>query len=238
MKTIIVIIIIVSILFLITYKCYSSYVDENNNTIDPTKFEQKEQEIAKEYIKEYDTVLELGARYGTVSCEINKKLKNKKAHVAVEPDDDVIDSLRKNRDMHNCEFHILHGVISNSPVKLFKTSKDVEMDQVVRNEKDYGASTVERNDIQLEGVSSKTYTLEEVTNMFNLKFNVLVADCEGCLEKFYNENKDFFRDLRMITYEKDQSDVCDYNVIENALIEYGFIRKIEGFHELWEKSSY
>jgi FkbM family methyltransferase len=233
--TIAVVALLVLMLFVILYNFNSSYEDENNKIIDNEKYEKTEQEIARKYITENDVVLELGARYGTVSCEINKKLKNKKAHVAVEPDDDVIDSLIKNRDVNNCEFHILHGVISNSPLKLFKIRKELELDPAVRNEKDYSASTVERNDINLEGVNSKTYTLKEVTEMFDLKFNVLVVDCEGCLEKFYNENKDFFRDLRMITYEKDQADVCDYNVIEKALLEYGFIKQVEGFHEVWDK---
>ena len=36
------------------------------------------------FIKENDVVLELGARYGTSSCAINSKLKNKSNQVSVD----------------------------------------------------------------------------------------------------------------------------------------------------------
>lgn len=90
--------------------------DENNNLIDTTKFEVVEQHLAKAYIQEDDCVLELGARYGAVSCVINKKLRNKKNHIAVEPDQRVWDALKKNRDINNCEFHVLEGIISKKNV--------------------------------------------------------------------------------------------------------------------------
>ena len=40
--------------------------------------ENAEQKIANQFIKEDDIVLELGGRYGSVSCVINKKLNDKK----------------------------------------------------------------------------------------------------------------------------------------------------------------
>jgi FkbM family methyltransferase len=203
----------------IRIKSFFEYTDENNKKIDIENLEVDEQKIAKEYINEDDIVLELGARYGTVSCEINKKLKNKKGHVAVEPDITVLDSLKKNKDNNNCEFHILNGIISNKKLKL--------------KINDYSTTTS-----QDEGDDIPNYTLEEVNNMYNLNFNVLVVDCEGCLQDFYKENPDFFKNLRMITYEKDMPDKCNYSIIESALIDFGYNRVREGFHEVWIKNNW
>ena len=48
--------------------------DENNNLVDTNKLEKPEQLLSEEYIKKDDIVLELGARYGSVSYIINSKL--------------------------------------------------------------------------------------------------------------------------------------------------------------------
>jgi hypothetical protein len=78
---IIIVIILISI-YLIIYKKDNFenevYYDENDNIIDHNILEATEQQLAKKYIKPNDKVLELGARYGTVSCAINKILNNKK----------------------------------------------------------------------------------------------------------------------------------------------------------------
>ena len=43
--------------------------------IDTNSIEKQEQDLVEKYILESDVVLELGARYGSVSCTINKKTK-------------------------------------------------------------------------------------------------------------------------------------------------------------------
>jgi precorrin-6B methylase 2 len=54
---------------------YQFYQVFNENGEDCTNVEISEQQLAKEYIQPDDVVFELGARYGSVSCCINKKLK-------------------------------------------------------------------------------------------------------------------------------------------------------------------
>ena len=49
------------------------FYDEHNNLIDNNSIEKPEQDLVNQYILEHDIVLELGARYGSVSCTINKK---------------------------------------------------------------------------------------------------------------------------------------------------------------------
>ena len=66
-------------------------------------------------------------------------------------------------------------------------------------------------------------------HFYNLKFNVLVADCEGFLETFFDENPELYEELNLIIYERDNDGSkggrrikCNYNKIENNLKNYNF----------------
>ncbi|NBP65533.1 MAG: hypothetical protein EBU66_12845, partial [Bacteroidetes bacterium] len=98
------------------------FVDEHNNKIDNARIENTEQLQANTYIKPDAVVLELGARYGSVSCIINSKLNNRSNQVSVEPDSRVWNPLEKNMAKYGCKFHILKGVISNTPLELTNLS--------------------------------------------------------------------------------------------------------------------
>ena len=197
-------------------------VDLLGNLVDIANIEKPEQDLANEYILENDIVLELGARYGSVSCTINSKLNNKNNQVVVEPDERVWSALEQNRINNNCEFNIVKGFISNK--KLDLTNLDVYLGG-------YGATFIESNDTKVP-----SYSLDEVTNKYNLKFNVLVADCEGFLEVFFDENPDFYDNLRLIIFEADYPEKCDYDKIKNKLIEKNFDKILEGHQNLWIRS--
>jgi hypothetical protein len=66
-------------------------VDLYGNRVNIETVEKHEQDLANKYILENDIVLELGARYGSVSCTINSKLNNK--------------------NNNNCEFNIVKGLL-------------------------------------------------------------------------------------------------------------------------------
>lgn len=177
--------------------------DENSIYVPYERIEVQEQHDANAYIKPDDKVLELGARYGGVSITINKILNDKKNHVAVEPEAKVWNALQRNRDNHHCEFQICKGAISNKPLKI--------------NDGGYNgfgnftsSATQENGNIPLFKISD-----------FNINFNVLVVDCEGALENFYNENKDFFKNLRLILYERDGKN-CNYQYLEDEFNKLGF----------------
>jgi hypothetical protein len=65
-------------------------IDKNGVKINPYYYETFEQYLILKYIKPNDIVLEIGARYGIVSNTINLLLDNKKNHIVVEPDLEVI----------------------------------------------------------------------------------------------------------------------------------------------------
>lgn len=194
--------------------------DVNNNLVDINNIEKTEQDIAEKYILPDDTVLELGARYGSVSCIIDSKLNNKKNLVVVDPDSNIWNILEYNKRINNCDFNIIKGVIGNNKYDLIYNG--------------YGTTSVINSNSSI-----KSYTLNEVKNMYNIKnFNVLVADCEGYLEIFLDENPDIYDNLRMITYEKDFPDKCNYEKIKNILIDKKFINILDGFHMVWINPNY
>jgi precorrin-6B methylase 2 len=93
-------------------------LNEDGVIIDTKNIEAYEQYLANTYILKNDVVLELGARYGSVSCVINSKISNKFNQVVVEPDSRVWDILETNKKMNNCNFYIVKGFISNKKLGL------------------------------------------------------------------------------------------------------------------------
>lgn len=202
------------------YSLYSMDIrDCNGKQIDITKIETVEQELAQQYILENDVVLELGARYGSVSCIINSKLANKQNQVVVEPDDRVWNALEENMKRNHCDFTIIKGFVSNK--KLGLTNLDCFLGG-------YGSTFVENDETTI-----LSYTLDEIKRTYGLSFNVLVADCEGFLEVFFDENPDFYDELRLILFEADYQVKCNYGKIKKTLAEKGFSKVLEGHQNVW-----
>lgn len=194
------------------------FFNEYGILIDTTKSEVEEQELAKTYIEENDIVLELGARYGTVSCIINTKLKNKRNQVVVEPDERVWDALEKNKKTNECDFHIIKGFLSKKKLSLTK----------INSYDGYGTTSIENKNSKIQ-----SHSLEEIEEKYNLKFNVLVADCEGFLETFFDENPLFYDSLRMIIFEADYPNKCNYFKIMSNLSSKGFKQILYGHQNVW-----
>jgi FkbM family methyltransferase len=197
--------------------------NEHDEIIDISQIEINEQNQAKKYIEENDIVLELGARYGSVSCTINCKLSNKNNQVVVEPDQRVWEALEKNKTRNNCEFHIIKGFISKQKMDL------VNLHSYLNG---YG-STFRKN----INSTIPNFTLDSIIEKYNLTFNVLVADCEGFLEIFLNENPRLYKELRLIIFEADYPNKCNYKRIENMLSGNNFKKIVKGHQNVWIKST-
>lgn len=189
---------------------------------DHTQVEKIEQIQANKYIEANCVVLELGGRYGTVSCVISKKLSYPLNLVVVEPDERVWDVLEENMIANDCNFHIVKGFVSNSPLGL------TELESFDR----YGTTS-----IKSESSTIKSYTLNEIETMYNLKFNTLVADCEGFLEQFFDEYPHLYEQLFLVLFEKDAPHKCNYDKIKENLRLHGFesIGTESYWHEVWRK---
>ncbi len=78
-------------------------------------YEAEERELVRNFVRHEDTVLELGACLGIVSCVTNKLLADKTKHVVVEGNPSCIPALRRNRELNNCAFIIENCGVSNNP---------------------------------------------------------------------------------------------------------------------------
>lgn len=187
-------------------------LDENKQPVDYSKFEVSEQLLAKKYIQPDDIVLELGGRYGSVSCTINSLLHNPNNHVVVEPDDRVWECLELNKITNNCHFNIVKGCISQNRMSIKYDSRKWKFQRY--------ATYCEIDSIG----NTPNYSLSEIKTSTNIKdFNVLIADCEGCLPLFILENIDILNYLRLIIFEQDRSNIIDYSETQNILTQYNFI---------------
>lgn len=180
------------------------YKDENNKTIDNLSEEITEQLIAIKYIRPDDVVLELGARYGTVSCIVNKILNNKNNQISVEPDKNVWNALDTNLSNNKCNTNIVKGFISKQPLSL--------------NGSSYGSTQIIN-----PNTTVPIYTLDQIKEKYNIsEFTVLIVDCEGCMESFLNDNPELLSTLRLVTFEEDQPHMCNYDNIKQMLTDNNF----------------
>ena len=178
--------------------------NENGELIDMSVYEKEEQIAAAKYITKNCVVLELGARYGAVSCIINKMIENPSNQVSIEPDERVWAALEDNMMRSNCEFSVVKGMISKRPMGLHLAGSATT------------AFHVERSNIP-------HYTIEEIEAKYGLVFDTLVADCEGFLEIFFDENPKLYDQLNLIIMEKDYPQKCNYAKIAANLTQHNFV---------------
>ena len=148
-------------------------------------------------------------------------LNNKTNQVVVEPDSRVWNALEQNKLANNCNFNIVKGFISNKKLNL------TNLDDCCGG---YGATFIEDNTTSIPSCS-----LDDIKQKYNLEFNVLIADCEGFLEVFFDENPDFYDKLRLIIFEADYPEKCNYNKIKNTLINKNFKKILEGHQNVFLK---
>lgn len=190
------------------------FIDRDGNLADED-FEKEEQFLVKTYIPSDATVLEMGARYGTVSCLLSQILDDPTRHIAVEPDISVIEALTKNRETNNGKFHIYNGVIS-------QYGYNIQVNVVPENKYyDYGTYTKRSDTPTVNNMS-----LEELQKKHDLKFDCVVADCEGFFYDFVKENGDAVQNMRVIIYEQDGTPWSEmmpkYQELDTILESYGF----------------
>jgi FkbM family methyltransferase len=196
-------------------------LDQNGIPVDTRMLEAEEQELARTYIHEDDVVLELGARYGSVSCIINSKLNCKTNQVVVEPDERVWAALERNKVTNGCEFHIVKGFVS---------SKRLQLTNLDKWHGGYAATAEEVTESKIP-----SYSLSEIYLRYGLNFNVLVADCEGFLETFFDENPEIYDSLSLILFEADYPQKCNYAKIYATLEQKGFKCIKKGFQNVYSK---
>lgn len=194
------------------------FFDEHGNIIDHENVEIMEQLIAKEFIPADACVLELGGRYGTVSCAISRTINDSRNLVVIEPDVKVLQALQRNRDSRGFKFHIVHGTVSKEPMKIEQNAG-------------YATTFSKTNNSTLPN-----YSYQDLQKKFNIIFDTLVVDCEGCFEQFLVDNKGILENIKLVTFETDMPHRCNYDAVRKMIIDSGFkILFNSGMHEVWKK---
>ncbi len=75
-------------------------------------YEAEERELVRKFVRPEDSVLELGACLGVVSCVTNKLLADKTRHVVVEGNPLCIPTLERSRDLNDSGFRIENCAVS------------------------------------------------------------------------------------------------------------------------------
>ncbi len=213
-----------------------TFVDRDGHQAN-VEYEAEEQFLVRKYIPKDAKVLELGARYGTVSCVLSEVLDDPTQHVAVEPDSSAIEALTKNRYANGGKFHIFEGVVSEKGYELAFIDPKFDLHE-------YGTYTKETDTPTI-----KNMTLEDLSVTYDIKFDCIVADCEGFFCDFVDENREAIKNMRVIIYEQDgipwPTFMEKYKTLDVTLTSCGFKRihtiphpKYENnphFHNVWVK---
>lgn len=175
--------------------------------------ESPEHAMLKKWIPDTATVIEFGARFGSTTCEIAKKLQNSGKLLSVEPDKDVWDSLKSNVESHNCHARVLRGAISSSPLSLDSSG--------------YGGRTSKTTSAKDR---VPVFTFDEVEKASGLIFDTLLIDCEACGQDLLDAIDHKLHQIKLVLIEADQPGKMDYKVFFDRLIKSG-MEQVDKFND-------
>lgn len=164
-----------------------------------------EQLMAAMYIRETDTVLEIGANIGRNTCVIASLLNDDTRLVTLECCQEYVKQLQVNRDQNGFNFHIEASALSKVGL----------MQQ--------GWNTF----LSGEGVTPAGYTkvntitFSELETKYNMKYNVLVADCEGALYQILKDEPDMLNSFETVIIENDFHQIDEKKFVDAKFQEVG-----------------
>jgi len=199
--------------------------------------EYNEQIMALTFIKPHHFVLELGGNVGRNSCLISSLLKNSNQLLVFESEPNNVIKLIENKKLNNLNFNIEDCAISN--IKLFQKDDDL------------GSITLPKNKINNMNnwKQIKTLSWNFIKNKYNIIFDVLVVDCEGCLYYILKNEPNFLADFKIIIIENDFSDLLHKKYVDKQFKKFLFTNVYKkswtfngsinhNFYQVWIKKTY
>lgn len=153
-------------------------------------YEYGERKLSQKYIQPDDTILELGACIGVISCVCNRILRNRNKHVVVEANPQLIPWLEGNRSTNQAEFAVESGMLSKSSDGTFRIEKFIVSGS---------ANTTTGTIIQVP-----VFDIDAVTTKHGFIPSTIVMDIEGGEVDFLEENEtwlDAHREVRLMIIE-------------------------------------
>lgn len=198
--------------------------------------EYPEQLMTTMFLKGNENVLELGANIGRNSLIIARILQNHGHQnlVSLETDSIPFEKLKENRDINGFHFHIENRALSKR--------------KLIQKE----WTTIPSNVVKEGWTPVSTITYKDLCEKYKIKFDTLIADCEGALLPILLDMPEILSDINLIITENDyktqkEKDFLDYilkfngfNVVYtsglcmNCHIE---LACYYNFYEVWKKES-
>jgi len=170
--------------------------------------ELPEQIMEVRHLTPNDIVLELGGNIGRNSLIISSILTNpSRQHLVVETIPKDANTLREHAKLNNLNFQVLEGAISKN--NLIQNSWKTEI-------------APEDGSVPSDYFKVKTFLWNDVVSKYNMKFNTIVADCEGCLVDMLREFPEILRNVKKIIIEHDFVSEEDYSQFKKILGQNNF----------------
>jgi len=182
--------------------------------------------ILGDILEKDDVVLEIGSRYGVVSCAISAILGDSSNVITVEADPDVWKIHQYNKLMHNCRSHSVFGVMAEEDLV------------VLSNTTGYAKRTAEVDaNNNNEGERVAHFTWDDIEKETGLTITTLIVDCEGCLFSLIETYKHKFSQINKIILENDENpeegflDLLYYNSCGEKCQNVNTFLESQGFRE-------
>jgi FkbM family methyltransferase len=209
----------------ILFNIHNEIIINHGNKYD----EYPEQFLSVRFIKPDDCVLEIGGNIGRNSCVISKILNNSNNLLVIESDPLSVSKLEENKNINSLNFKIEGSAISKVPL--------------IQNE--WNTKPIINNLIPDEWKIINTITWNDLKQKYNMKFNVLVADCEGALYYILKDEPEFLNGFQTILIENDFTDITHKEFVDEEFKRNNFklVFKLAGgfgpcffnFYEAWQK---
>lgn len=160
------------------------------------------------YLPADSVVLELGARFGTVSCAVSKRQRYSGLRVSVEPDDAAFAALTANVRRHACAGDVVNGAVSSRPLWHKKFGRKATASYSTQLVSWCPTEYVRSGRCQ----RVPTFSIAELQANLSARvgratpFTALVIDCEHCWKQLKSDEASFLRSpqLTHIFYELDE----------------------------------
>jgi len=151
------------------------------------KYEREERALILQWLRPDDTVIELGACLGIVSCITNKLLSDKKRHVVVEGNPFCIPSIYRNRELNGSEFLVEHCAVSSETEATFYLHPTYIVGGTVQRASDRPCRLPAKSLRQLDQDRGP--------------FTALIIDIEGSEREVFENSKEILKRYRLVLAE-------------------------------------
>jgi FkbM family methyltransferase len=150
-------------------------------------YEASERKLVRKFVRPTDSVLELGACLGVVSCVTNKILGDKTRHVVVEGNPFCIPTLQRNRELNHSGFSVENCAVSNEPDVMFYLHPIYIVGGTTQRESSRPVRVPSRSLAELDACHGP--------------FNVLIMDIEGAELEIFSTSQDQLDRYRLVIVE-------------------------------------